>query len=1315
MNVKLFQWHSLKTRVTLFTLLIFVISIWSLTFYISRLLKDDMQRVLGDQQFATVSFIAAQVNDELSDRLAALEQIAKHIDSHLMGNPATLQTRLEQRPILQSLFNGGIFVTGPDGTAIADIPLSASRIGTNYMDRESVSIPLKEGKTVIGRPAMGKKLGAPIFSMVAPIRDAQNKVIGALVATVNLGKPNFLDKITQSRYGQTGGYLLIAPQHKLFVTATDKSRIMQPLPAPGSNAMHDRYMQGYEGFGLAVSSRGVLELSAAKGIPVAGWFVVATLPAEEAFAPIDALLKRMFLGALLVTLLAGALTWWLITRMLQRQLAPMLSASRALVTLSASDQPVQALPVTSQDEIGELIGGFNRLLETLGQRDEALREQQGIYRAVVDHGHALVWMAGLDKGCNYFNQPWLAFTGRTLEQEFGNGWAEGVHPDDLQRCLYIYVTAFDRREAFSMTYRLRRHDGEYRWLLDDGAPRYDSAGLFVGYAGHCLDVTEHKQAEDALRESEALFRAVPESAHDAIITANSSGKIVKWNPSAEHIFGYAETEAIGQSLTLLMPPRFRDQHVAGMNRVSAGGEPHVMGKPVELVGLRKDGSEFPMDLSLAQWKIREGHFFTGVIRDITERKKIEHKLADQKAHLEELVETRTFDLSQALEVAKVADQTKDAFLANISHELRTPLSAVIGIANLAQGISTDPRLRDYLEKIVRSGKHLNRIINELLDLSKIAAGHMELEIISFSLRTVIAHVESVMAHRAAEKGLAIVMVIDDAVPDVLLGDPTRFAQISLNLIGNAIKFTQAGRVTVRVSLRAGKENRVCLDVNFEDTGIGMRPEDLNHLFKPFSQADATVSRKFGGTGLGLTISRRLAEMMEGDISVTSIAGSGTTFKLRIWLGLGNAADLPPAEPAADETLPQRYQDARILVADDQPLNREIVEALLAEVGITPRLATNGQEVLDILTESGPDAFDLVLMDIQMPIMDGHTATRALRGRAGFESLPIIAMTAHIMAHEQGINVAAGMNDHLGKPFDNASYYGTLAKWIPKAKQINTDATTALPAKSEALAEAGNELSSLRGVDVAAALARFCGNEVPYRRWLTEFVATAGEVPGQIRSEIAAGQSDKAGKLAHAFKGRVGMLGMTALHGIVSALELALRDGTPADELLSTLEQSIGEMRDELARVLGAGTADTASDKRVLKKVIWNDAYSVGVAEMDEQHKKLVGMINQLADCHAAQSAESSEAFHEVLCRMFDYTRVHFKAEEDYLQRIGYPQLLAHEKEHTAFVEKMTTYSLVASDGVQDCEGAYHYMKNWLLSHILKSDMQYRLFVERSNL
>ncbi len=365
MNFNVFQWRSLKTKMTLFTLAIFLIGIWSLAFYANRALREDMQRLSGEQQFSTVSFIASVVNEELDNRLRSLENIAEQISPAMLINPATMQAFLEQRPVFQLLFNAGVLALSYDGTAIAEVPLSAERIGVNYMDRNHVATALKEGKATIGRPVIGRKLQAPIVGMTVPIRDAQGKAIGALTGVTDLGLPNFLDKITEGHYGKTGGYLLVAPQHRLIVVASDKSRIMEASPTPGIYPLIDRFMQGFEGTGVGVNPIGVEVLASAKGVPVAGWYVNVALPTEEAFSPIRALQQRILLAMIFVTLMVGWLTWW----MLKRLLSPMLAAARALAILPDTDQPPQPLPITCHDEIGELIGGFNRLLETLVQRE----------------------------------------------------------------------------------------------------------------------------------------------------------------------------------------------------------------------------------------------------------------------------------------------------------------------------------------------------------------------------------------------------------------------------------------------------------------------------------------------------------------------------------------------------------------------------------------------------------------------------------------------------------------------------------------------------------------------------------------------------------------------------------------------------------------------------------------------------------------------------------------------------------------------------------------------------------------------------------
>jgi PAS domain S-box-containing protein len=498
MVLNYFWRRSLKARVTFFTLGIFVISIWSLAFYASRMLRVDMQRLLGEQQYSAVSLIAADINDELAMRLKALEDYTnQRMTPAILGDSAAMQARLAGSPIIQGLFNGGVIAIGADGNSIAAFPHTTGVAGVNFMDTDHVAGALKGGKATIGRPVMGK----PIVGMTMPIRDPHGNVIGALSGLTDLGRSNFLAKITDGRYGKTGGYLLVSRKYRQVVTASDKSRILESYPASGTTPLIERRLQGRDGTEVFVGPDGEEVLSSAKGIPIADWYVSVELSAEEAFAPIRAMQERMLLATIALTLLAGGLTWWI----LRRQLAPMLATVKTLATLSHSPNPNESLPVTSQDEIGELIGGFNRLLESLAKRGMELRESEQHFRTIANSGSILIWTSARDKLCDYFNEPWMRFTGRTLDQELGNGWTDGVHPDDLELCLKTYVAAFDRREPFSMEYRLRHADGSYRWLRDDGSPRYDSKGDFLGYIGFCMDISERKRHEQLINENTSLL------------------------------------------------------------------------------------------------------------------------------------------------------------------------------------------------------------------------------------------------------------------------------------------------------------------------------------------------------------------------------------------------------------------------------------------------------------------------------------------------------------------------------------------------------------------------------------------------------------------------------------------------------------------------------------------------------------------------------------------------------------------------------------------------------------------------------------------
>ena len=624
-------WHSLKTRATVFTLAIFVLGIWALSLFVSRSLQADMERLLGDQQLSVVTAVAKDVNDNLTERLQALETVAR-ASAHLMENPAALQARLEQRPLMQLLFNGGIWVAGPDGTAIADVPLSANRLGINYMDRDFIAAPLKEGKSAIGRPVIGKQLKAPVFPIAVPIRDDQGKVIGVIVGVTNLGNPSFLDKITDNRYGQTGGYFLVAPQHQLFITATDRSRVMQPLPAPGLKTMHDRYMQGYEGYGVAVSSRGVLELSAAKAIPAAGWYAVAILPAQEAFAPIADMQKRLLWTTLLLTLLTGSLIWWI----LKRQLAPLFATADAMEALADSEQIPHPLPGTQRGEIGQLVTGFNRILQTWTRREVALKEGEKRYRTLLENLSSGVVVHRPDTSILLANAKAAALLGLTMEQLLGKvaldpAWC--FLQDDgtpMEQSDYPVNRVLSTGELLQNHVVGVRHPdrAETTWVLCSAYPVCDDDGTILQVVVTFADITERKQGELALIASEERWKFAIEGAGDGLWDWNIQTGKAFYSPRYKTMLGFAEDE-IGDTADE-WTKRIHPDDAPG---VYAALQPYMDGKPgsatVEFRMLCKDGRwQWTMGRGMVVERDADGKpmRMIGTNNDITERRQAQEKL-----------------------------------------------------------------------------------------------------------------------------------------------------------------------------------------------------------------------------------------------------------------------------------------------------------------------------------------------------------------------------------------------------------------------------------------------------------------------------------------------------------------------------------------------------------------------------------------------------------------------------------------------------------------------------------------------------------------
>lgn len=486
-------WRSLKARITLLTLVIFLCSIWALTFISVNLLREDMQELVGQQQFSAATLVAAQADLEFARRLNALEALATQLAPMAGADVAALQKELEHHPTTLNFFNGGAFVTDANGVASASVPLAAQRRGVDYMDRDYIQAPLREGRSAIGVPVLGRRLGAPVVGMAVPLRDARGKVVGALAGITTLGSSNFLESISSGTYGKTGSVLLIAPRQRLIVTTAERRRIMEQLPPVGVSPELDRFIDGMEGTQVFVNPLGREVVASVKYVPIVGWYVAVTIETAEAFAPINKLISRMVVASALLTLLAGMLSWWL----LRRLLGPLQRTAFTLSHISAQ-QALAPLPVEREDEVGQLIRAFNHMIQALAERQEVLRESEERYRTVFRTGSHSVSLSRLSDGRFLdVNDGFVRLFGWTRDEVLGRKAQElGIwrNWEDRQNLLAA-LDAEGRCEEFETEFVAR--DGRALQVLV-------SATTLVLDGEPCMvavtqDVTERRAAQEQIQ------------------------------------------------------------------------------------------------------------------------------------------------------------------------------------------------------------------------------------------------------------------------------------------------------------------------------------------------------------------------------------------------------------------------------------------------------------------------------------------------------------------------------------------------------------------------------------------------------------------------------------------------------------------------------------------------------------------------------------------------------------------------------------------------------------------------------------------------
>ena len=856
--------------------------------------------------------------------------------------------------------------------------------------------------------------------------------------------------------------------------------------------------------------------------------------------------------------------------------------------------------------------------------------------------------------------------------------------------------------------RIADGDLDARCAVESG----DELGRLAGRVNAMGD--RLRESAQRLRESEATYRGIFENSVEGIFRLDRSGGLHGANPALARLMGYATPAELMAAVNgdnrwpLFTPAQIaeqfaileRDGEIAGMELQLTRAD----GRPIWVqLNAQQQAGAHPEDGAPAG--------FDGLITDITSRKQALEDLRSHRDHLEEAVRERTAQLAEATQRAEVASQAKSEFLANMSHEIRTPMNAILGMSYLALQNGLNPQQHNYVQKVHRSAESLLGIINDILDFSKIEAGKLDMERVPFDLGNVMDDLANLVGMNAEEKGLELLFVESPQLPAALIGDPTRLRQVLLNLGNNAVKFTDRGEVAVAIDVVERDGASALLRFEVRDTGIGMSVEQQQGLFQPFSQADASTSRRYGGTGLGLAISRHLVRLMGGELTADSTPGHGSRFHFSVRFGLqtgpaaqpralrheglrgtralivddnasarevlarmtvalGFKADVAVDGPDAlqlveqadagdqpydlvlldwkmpgmdgvectrllgqrthrrhptptvlmltafgrDEALRRlaeqqlsvgalltkpvtpstlfdacsaamgltahhptrteqreeamldhqsRLSGVRILLVEDNAINRELALDVLNRAGVIVSTARDGQEALDML---GRQRFDGVLMDCQMPVMDGYAATRALRQQPGLQDLPVIAMTANTMVGDREKALEAGMNDHIAKPIKVNDMFATLARWVRPA--------AGAPAGSAAAANANANpapLAALPGIDTRAGLAAIMGNEVLYRRLLRMFRDGQADFMARFEAARAAGDMAAATRMAHDLKSVAAALGIYAVQQEAAALEQACTQGAGD---IDALAQDVAHRLDPV--IQGLQTLGTSS-------------------------------------------------------------------------------------------------------------------------------------------
>ncbi len=1039
--------------------------------------------------------------------------------------------------------------------------LGQNNIGKNFADRPYIPILKQTQKPMLSEVVMGR-IGhpKPFVSILAPVMvkgSYEGYVIGVL------GLQQIKEHLDKSAEDNSMLYALLDKNGSVIMTNRDDQKTMAPfshgkgtiirlsdkgisqwIPVlPPNTPTSERWRKS---FYVSESSIGNL----------AEWKLIL----EQPVAPFQAVLYKSYTDKLilLALLFLGAL---ILSELVSSKIVSTLLLLRTLtyelpIKLATNEKNI-VWPESGFREISHLINNFKEMAASLsGQFLEVQQINELLEHRIEERTEELASMTQelnillenaptgicklVDRKLEWFN--------RNVQELFQYSREEIYH--QTTRKFYPSDEAYEKlgQDAYPVLAQGRVYETEQDLIKKDGAH------IVVRYTGKALDppdmskgtlwiledITKQKRAEENLRKSEALYHSLVETSQDLIWQCDSQGRYIYLNLAWEQVFGYELDEMLGKKFSDFQSPEIAARDLIEFNRLIEGNS--VSGFETTHIG--KSGNEIHLVFNALFMSDENGNIIgtSGTAYDITERKNLEKNLTEARA------------------AAESASTAKSRFLANMSHEIRTPMNGVIGLIEMLMGTNLDDEQKRYCKLALQSGRHLIQLINDILDLSKIEAHKIVLEISDFDLSAELNGALNLLALHAQEKGIELRLFIEPDVPLFLEGDAIRLRQILNNLVGNAIKFTSKGTIYIHVRKDCAIESNVTLRFLVRDPGIGIGSDKLDLIFDPFNQADSSTTRKFGGTGLGLTISRQLTELMGGSIGVESVEGEGSTF----WFtAVFEVQKQPFVKSNTGEPAITSFKDstcnACLLLAEDDPINQIVTKSILAKYGFRVDVVNNGRESIYALENND---YQLVLMDCMMPVMNGYDAVALIRdknSKVRNHAIPVIALTAGAMLEDRDACIAAGMDDHLAKPLEVAELLAMLRKYISADGSNSPD-------------PAGAKKQNISGIEIFnrdVFVTRNLGDIELSKDVASIFIESSSEYLESIRKSAAENDSSLLCQSAHKLKGAAANLALSLLSETAGMIESYARgsDLEKALELLPDLENRLGQAIEALTEQL----------------------------------------------------------------------------------------------------------------------------------------------------